>query len=207
MGPFQFPSIVRFLKLRNGLSSFSLRLSHWGWLYPPCASLHETATLQPPCKPPLDVHQGLWAPFEKLNSRVKVCQGVQTNPRASSASKNYGALVGLAAAAATLCASTVLMEAENLKAEAEASSRSICPPEPTTTKESAETVTEKFTGIQFPLQVQIPKSRENGGTYHLLGTAVRCMLGACSVKYARAYAVAVYIEVTHCRPFSLLHQR
>lgn len=83
-------------------------------------------------------------------------------------------LLGLAAAAASVYACTATMEAENLREEADAQERDGCTPANTPPQESAEAVTEKFTGIQFPLHVRTSKKCGDGGQqYHLLGTAVR----------------------------------
>jgi hypothetical protein len=50
-------------------------------------------------------------------------------------------------------------------------------------------VTEPFTGIKFQQQKQI-----DNADYHLVATAVRCMLGQCRMALARAYAVGLYTE-------------
>jgi len=59
------------------------------------------------------------------------------------------------------------------------------PPPPSPSK----VVTEPFTGIQFQQQKQI-----DNADYHLVATAVRCMLGQCRMALARAYAVGLYTE-------------
>lgn len=52
---------------------------------------------------------------------------------------------------------------------------------------------EPFTGIEFDWKREIAQD-EAKGDYHLLGTAVRCMLGQCKFAKARAYAVGLYVE-------------
>ena len=86
-------------------------------------------------------------------------------------------LLGLAAAAASLYACAASMEAENLREEADA--QDSCTTSNAPPLESAETVTEKFTEIQFPLHVRMSKKCGDGGQqYHLLGTAVRYLIAA-----------------------------
>ncbi|GAQ86101.1 hypothetical protein KFL_002700200 [Klebsormidium nitens] len=136
---------------------------------------------------------GLLAATNAAFSTVQDCS--LANPRGGARTGSIVPLLGLAAAAASLYASAASMEAENLREEADAQDRGGCSPSDAPPLESAEALAEKFTGIQFPLQVRMSKKCGEGGQqYHLLGTAVRCMLGACSYKYARAYAVGVYIE-------------
>lgn len=56
-----------------------------------------------------------------------------------------------------------------------------------------EKVKEPFTGIEFDWRKEIQQD-EAKGDYHLLGTAVRCMLGQCKFAKARAYAVGLYVD-------------
>lgn len=52
---------------------------------------------------------------------------------------------------------------------------------------------EPFTGIEFDWKRNI-RQADAEGDYHLLGTAVRCMLGQCKFAKARAYAVGLYVK-------------
>ncbi|KAH7287449.1 hypothetical protein KP509_32G056800 [Ceratopteris richardii] len=52
-------------------------------------------------------------------------------------------------------------------------------------------VKEPFTGVEFDRRRDILQP-EAKGDYHLLATAVRCMLGQCKFAKARAYAIGLY---------------
>eukprot|EP00241_Pyramimonas_parkeae_P012204 CAMPEP_0114245744 /NCGR_PEP_ID=MMETSP0058-20121206/12070_1 /TAXON_ID=36894 /ORGANISM="Pyramimonas parkeae, CCMP726" /LENGTH=272 /DNA_ID=CAMNT_0001358839 /DNA_START=53 /DNA_END=871 /DNA_ORIENTATION=+ len=59
--------------------------------------------------------------------------------------------------------------------------------------EKPRTTTEPFTAIDFPHEKQCASGSDDSRCV-LVGTAVRCMMGLCHWKVARAYAVGVYVE-------------
>jgi hypothetical protein len=97
-----------------------------------------------------------------------------------SAGRKMGLLIPTAAAAAAALVPMLW--------QSSAPSSALSEPSPPPSSPS-KVVTEPFTGIQFQQQKQI-----DNADYHLVATAVRCMLGQCRMALARAYAVGLYTE-------------